>query len=134
MSLTAQATEIQDKNKVCFRNSCLQVEIARTQEERERGLQFRSSLGEKEGMLFIFPELGRHSFWMKDTLISLDMIWFDENQRVVTILRDVPICSEDPCPVYAPAGQAKYVLEVNAGCVSSLNIKEGEDVDFKLLK
>jgi len=142
VSWGAKAAEIQNKNEVCFQAktigleqiNCFQVEIARTQEERERGLQLRSSLGEDQGMLFIFPESGRHSFWMKDTLIPLDMIWLDESQGVVDILKDVPVCSEDPCPVYAPGKQAKYVLEVNAGYVSSLNIQEGESANFKLLK
>ena len=130
LSLNTKTAEVQ-QNEVCFQNHCFQVEIARTQEEHERGLQFRSFLEENQGMLFIFPERGRHSFWMKDTLIPLDMIWLDESQRVVYILEDVPVCSKDPCPVYTPPREAKYVLEVNAGQVSFLDIQGGQSADFR---
>lgn len=123
-----------ERNQVCFEDQCVEVEIARAKTEHARGLQFRSSLGEDQGMLFIFPDIKRHSFWMKDTLIPLDIIWLDESQHVVYMLENVPVCQEEPCPVYTPLSQAKYVLEINAGRASFLNIKEGESADFRLLE
>lgn len=123
-----------EKNQVCFQKGCVEVEIARTQTERYRGLQFRSSLGGDQGMLFIFPDIKRHSFWMKDTLIPLDIIWLDESRHAVYMLENVPVCKEEPCPIYTPSHEARYVLEINAGRASSLNIKEGDSADFKLLE
>jgi len=123
-----------ERNQACFEDQCVEVEIARAKTEHARGLQFRSSLPRDQGMLFIFPDVKRHSFWMKDTFIPLDIIWIDESGQVVYMLENVPICQEEPCPVYTPSSRAKYVLEINAGQASVLNIKEGESAEFKLLE
>lgn len=123
-----------ERNQVCFEDQCVEVEIARTKTEHARGLQFRSSLPEDQGMLFIFSDTRRHSFWMKDTLIPLDIIWLDESGQIVYMLENVPICEQEPCPIYTPSHEARYVLEINAGRSSLLNIKEGESADFKLLE
>lgn len=97
-----------------------------------RGLQFRGSLDSYSGMLFIFPQSRRHSFWMKDTLIPLDMIWMDHGRKIVHIEHDVPPCREDPCPVYTPPQEALYVLEVNAGTAGALGLQLGDEAEFKI--
>lgn len=117
--------------QVCFHEQCLAVEIADTNEERMRGLQARELLPEGEGMLFIFPAPGVYHFWMKDTLISLDMIFLDEDRRIVGIERDVPPCQEDPCPQYGPAQKSLYVLEANAGYAARHDLKIGDEAIFK---
>jgi len=120
------------ENQVCFGGRCVAVEVVKSEEQLKLGLQFRPSLGRGEGMLFVFPETGRYPFWMKNTLIPLDMIWFDENSRIVDIKDNVPPCRRDPCAVYDPAGDARYVLEVNAGYAAELGIKAGEQAQFLL--
>ena len=110
--------------KICFKNNlCVQLEIADSEPSRARGLMFRPELPEKSGMLFIFPSEGIYSFWMKNTLIPLDIIWLDKDLRVVYIKSFVPPCKSYDCPSYNPEVKARYVLEVNAGFCGFYQIK-----------
>jgi len=109
--------------KICFKQTCLRLEIADTQNARINGLMFRKSLPDKSGMLFVFPVEDIYSFWMKNTLIPLDMIWLDKNYKVVHIKSWVPACVTDDCPSYDPGVKAMYVLEVNAGFTELYQIK-----------
>jgi uncharacterized membrane protein (UPF0127 family) len=119
-------------SQVCFNKNCFDVELADTDEARFKGLQNRTSLKEHSGMLFVFPYEAKHSFWMKETLIALDMIWLDYSHRVVFIAHDVPPCKADPCPTYSPNDEALYVLEINAGEAKRLGIKKGDEAIFRL--
>ena len=101
------------------------IEIADTFDERQSGLMFRDHLDENDGMLFIFDEEGYYPFWMKNTLIPLDMIWISEDLRVVDILHANP-CKQDPCKSYKPSGNAKYVVEVNQNFTTKNNINIGD--------
>jgi hypothetical protein len=92
----------------------LQLEVASTPEEREIGLMHRRALGERQGMLFVFEEAATHPIWMKNMEFPLDILWLDGDMRVVHVLRDVPPCRTDPCPIYAPPVEAAYVLELPA--------------------
>ena len=112
-----------DMPHVCSKKVCFAVEIAKTKAEREKGLMYRESMPELSGMLFIFEKSAIYNFWMKNTLIPLDMIWMDEDLRVVRILTAEP-CREDPCKIYAPEVEAMYTLEVNAGLAAKYNITE----------
>jgi uncharacterized membrane protein (UPF0127 family) len=114
-------------NSVCFAQKCVSVELAQTSEEHVRGLMFRDSLDEGNGMLFIFPVEGTYNFWMKNTLIPLDVIWINQNFEVVHIESATP-CSDDPCQVYTSDEKAKYVLEVNSGFADENGIKVGNNV------
>ena len=116
--------------QMCFSDGCVQIEIAQTQEERSKGLQARRYLSKDRGMLFIFQESKKHSFWMKDTFIALDIVWIDANKRVVTIIPNVLPCETEKCPVYAPSKDALYVLEVNAGVTIELGLKVGDHAIF----
>ena len=91
---------------------------------------FRPHLASNEGMVFLFEDVGFHPFWMKDTLIPLDMIWLDAGRRVVDIAESVPPCQAEPCPTYAPSGHALYVLEAVAGFASQHGLKRGDTVTF----
>lgn len=71
-----------------------------------------SNLSENQGMLFLFDNEDYYNFWMKDTLIPLDIIFINKDLRIVDIIQAVP-CKKDPCKVYTPKNKAKYVLEVN---------------------
>jgi len=122
----------QRKGNVCFQNHCFEIELAITNEEQMLGLMFRKSLDQNKGMLFVFKEEGEYSFWMKNTLIPLDIIWIDKNQEVVFISENTQPCKQDPCSSTAPGQKAKYVLEINAGIVKEIKLKTGEKVDIHI--
>jgi uncharacterized membrane protein (UPF0127 family) len=106
----------------------VQAEIVDTPETIERGLMFRKSLAPNEGMLFVFERAGFYPFWMKNTLIPLDIIWIDEGWRIVSIAESVPPCRADPCPTYPPAGNARYVVEVAAGFARTHRVARGDQL------
>lgn len=102
------------------------VEIADSPEARERGLMFRRPLAPNEGMVFVWGAPGFYPFWMKNTLIPLDIIWLDDKGKVVSIAPSVPPCKADPCPTYPPRGNASYVVEVVAGFAAAHDVKVGD--------
>lgn len=116
-------------NNVCFENTCFTVELAITPEEKAQGLMFIEELDENSGMLFIFDEEDYYPFWMKNTLIPLDLIWIDENYRVVHIYENAQPC-DDTCKIIQPNEKAKYVLEINAGISDRINLNEGDVLEF----
>jgi len=119
------------QGKVCFHEKCVEVEIATTPEELTQGLQKRVSLAEHGGMLFTFPESGVYRFWMKDTLFALDMVWLDENKKVIYIEKNVLPCEgQSWCPVYGPNKEARHVLEVSAGLSKEFNIQIDDQAEF----
>ena len=115
---------------VCFSEKCVNVEIADEYSERQIGLMFREELPENSGMLFIFENSNEYRFWMKNTLIPLDVIWISEDMKIVDIQNAVP-CVEEPCEVYRPREKALYVLEVNAGFAEENGIEIGDEVKIE---
>jgi len=109
----------------------IEAELAYTDETRMKGLMFRESLPEDAGMLFIFPYMDQHSFWMKNTLIALDIIWLNDKKEIVYCATAQP-CTEDPCASYAPMQKAKYVLEVNEGFAKKHSLKMGTRLEFTI--
>jgi uncharacterized membrane protein (UPF0127 family) len=119
--------------KVFFPNGAsVTAELAVTEEERARGLMFREKIMPDQGMLFVFEDMGLHSFWMKNTLIPLDMLWLDNDKRIVHIESGVPPCQEDPCPSYGPRVPARYVLELKSGRAEELGLKPYDRLQFVL--
>ncbi|MGD1009082.1 MAG: DUF192 domain-containing protein [Candidatus Aminicenantales bacterium] len=108
------------------------AELAVSDEERARGLMFREKILPDQGMLFVFETEDIHSFWMKNTLVALDMLWLDSEKRVIHIAADVPPCKEDPCPSYGPGLPARYVLELKGGEAAADGIKVGDRLQFVL--
>jgi uncharacterized protein len=104
------------------------VEVARTDAERERGLMFRQKLGADEGMIFLFTESSDHAFWMKNTLIPLDMIFIAENGAVVGVVQGAEPMTTIPRSVGAPS---RYVLEVNAGWSAAHAVERGDRARFE---
>jgi uncharacterized membrane protein (UPF0127 family) len=84
-------------------------------EDRSMGLMFRPSLPRDRGMLFIFERPDFHGIWMKNCRFPIDIVWLDEERRVVHVAEAVPPCKADPCPVYTPLRRAAFVVELNAG-------------------
>lgn len=108
------------------------AELAVTDEERARGLMFREKILPDQGMLFVFEREETQSFWMKNTLVYLDMLWLDNQRRVIHIERNVPPCKEDPCPSYGPPVPARYVLELKGGGAAANGIKLQDQLQFVL--
>lgn len=104
------------------------VDIADNDAERKQGLSGRKHLGENRGMLFVFPEAGKRCFWMKDMQFSLDMIWLDDQKRVVDLLENV--APETYPHSFCSTKQATYVLELSAGQVKAAGIKTGQTIRF----
>jgi len=112
-----------------FGGVSLRIEYALTQAERERGLSGREDIPENFGMLFIFPVSDRYGFWMKNTLVPLDIFWLDDKGQVVSIARDVAPASFPN--VFYPSSPARYVLETAAGFVASHGIATGTPLLLK---
>lgn len=102
------------------------VEVPDDQEEFARGLMFRTHLPWNAGMLFAFYDEEPRRFWMKNTLIPLDMIFVDSSSKIIDIKENVPPCKQEECPTYPSKEPAQYVLEVNAGFVQEKGVKIGD--------
>ncbi len=104
----------------------LEVQIADTDPRRIRGLMFQDQLPYDQGMIFVFNEPGLYSLWMLNMQFSLDMIWFDQDGKVVHIEKDIPPCKTvveiSTCQSIIPSDEAVYVLEVTSGFVDKNNI------------
>jgi uncharacterized membrane protein (UPF0127 family) len=109
------------------------VEIASDDATRQQGLMYRDTLARDRGMLFFFPESGNYPFWMKNTLIPLDMIWIDDQKRVVHVAANVPPCKADPCPSVPPNANARYVLEIAAGEAARHGLANGQTLKFQAM-
>jgi uncharacterized membrane protein (UPF0127 family) len=107
------------------------VEIADDDAERSRGLMFRDELAADSGMIFIHDDEVPQAYWMKNTKIPLDILYFDRSRKLVSASERVPPCSAgDQCPPFPSTGPALYVLELNAGMVESLGVKPGDELVF----
>jgi YVTN family beta-propeller protein len=102
------------------------VEVTDDAEEHMRGLMFRQHLPWNAGMLFAFNNEEPRAFWMKNTLLPLDMIFVSDNSEIVDIIENVPPCEQDPCSIFPSEESAQYVLEVNAGFVQQNGIQIGD--------
>lgn len=121
-------------DRVCFKRNCFDVEVVITAEERQKGLMDREALDPETGMLFIFPREDIYPFWMKNTLIALDMIWLDRGRKVVHIEKGAKPCVSDPCPQYMPPAEALYVVEFNAGTADNYIIQIGDQAEIHLVE
>jgi uncharacterized membrane protein (UPF0127 family) len=92
----------------------IDVAVASTNRERAKGLSGVTGINGIDGMLFVFDEATTAEFWMKDTLLDLDIAFFDESGRLVETLT-MPVCTEDPCPTYSSPVPYRWALEAPAG-------------------
>lgn len=105
----------------------IDLEIADTEYERQLGLMNRKEMKETEGMLFVFPRQDYQSFWMRNTLISLDIMFVNDQKKIVTIHKNTKILSETSYPSSAPS---IYVVETLAGFADRHNIQVGDKIDW----
>ena len=112
---------------VTLRDQTFRVEIADNDAERARGLMYRDRMDADAGMLFLFPRQAPQAFWMKNTRIPLDILYFDESWKLVGWSLDTPPCSlGDRCPSYPSGAPARYVLELNAGTSARIGVQLGD--------
>jgi hypothetical protein len=105
------------------------LEVAADDTARQRGYMGREKIGPREGMIFVFSADDRHSFWMKDCKVALDMIWLDRNLRVVWVAVDRQPCpAKGDCPSIVPPFSARYVIEFAAGTVTAESLRPGDGV------
>lgn len=107
------------------------LELALTDQEKANGLMFRDKLAADRGMLFLFDRDDTYAFWMKNTLIPLDIVWFDAAGRVVDVRPGADPCHAEPCPKYPNRQPARAVLLVNAGFAAAHGLKLGAAATFE---
>jgi hypothetical protein len=114
------------------------AEIARTEQERAKGLMYRTSFAKDRCMFFVFEEDGNRPFWMGNCLIAIDMVWIKADGTVVEIKESAPPLStmfrgtQAEAPMYGGNVPSRYVIEFAAGAVRRLNLKVGERVGWDL--
>ncbi len=132
--LYSEYQKIADKNSITIFTGGgpvkIQAEFARTPEELEVGLMNQPSLPKNSGMFFIFPDETNRSFWMKNTLIPLDIIFISSKGRVNEITTLSPCKETEICQSYNSKTPAQYVLEINAGSTLKWKIIEGDTVEL----
>ena len=101
------------------------VEIADTPERVTYGYMFRTEVRDDEGMIFVFADPEVHAFWMKNTLVPLDIVWLDDQFNVVYLQNATPPCKTDPCPSYGSLRKGRYVLELKSGVARREGLKAG---------
>lgn len=109
-------------SKVCIENNCFDIKVADSDQERQKWLMNVENMPELSWMLFVFQNTWVYSFWMKNTLIPLDMIWIDENGKIVYIKENAQPCKTAWCETFDPKVSAKYVLEINGWLCQKLGI------------
>lgn len=115
--------------KVRIRNQVFLVDVAVTSKEKERGLGHRDSLPPNHGMLFVYPQKGSYTFWMKEMRFPIDIIWID-GKTVVDITQNAPMSTGTPLAEYRPKVAVDKVLEVNAGDVEKTGITIGDTMEI----
>lgn len=110
----------------------LTAELMVRPEDRAMGLMFRPSLPAERALLFAFDGLDFHAIWMKNCRFPIDIVWLDEQQRVVHVATAVPPCAKEPCPVYQPLQRALFVVEMNAHQARREKIDLGARLEFTL--
>lgn len=110
----------------------IQLEVARTLPQQATGLMGRQSLADDRGMLFPFRPPLRVSFWMKNVLIPLDMVFLRKG-KVKAISSNVPPCNAEPCPTYGPDSEIDQVIELRGGRATELGLKVGDTIKIQFL-
>jgi uncharacterized membrane protein (UPF0127 family) len=111
----------------------IHAEVLFRRDDVMRGMMFRTSLPENRGLLFIHARPGRHSYWMHNVKVPLDIIWLNKEREIVEIVPAVPPCPEsDPvkCPQYGGNAESRFVLELGSGMAARHGLALGQTLDF----
>ena len=131
VSLSACASGgAKDEQWVQLKGKRFGVEVADDAGERERGLMFRDSMAADHGMLFVHDSEEPQAYWMKNTRIPLDIMYFDRDRKLVSVAHAPPCSLGDTGPPFPSEGPALYVLELNAGSAEALGAKPGDVLEF----
>ncbi len=109
------------------------AEVMTNPVDMSRGMMFRDTLAANRGMLFIHGSPGRYAYWMFQVKIPLDIIWMDQNRRVVEISANTPPCpskSARDCPNFGGHEEAMYVLELAGGMAAKYGVEKGSVINF----
>lgn len=130
VSLGAQPTYQENySQQISIGDNAFATEIANTPEKMQRGMMFRTNMADNQAMLFVFTRPQPVVFWMKNTLIPLDMLFFDADGKLLEIKPNVPPCKRRPCKNYASAhSNIRYVVELKAGTVEKQRIAVGDSL------
>jgi len=121
--------------KIFFPNGAfVTAELAVTPDQRQLGLMFRERINSDQGMLLVFEEEDYFSIWMKNMKFPLDLLWLDQEKRIIHIECDVQPCQADPCSTYTSQIPGLYVLELQAGSVREYGLKLYDRLEFILPK
>ena len=128
--LVSCAVPVPEGDNVCFGRHCFEVEVAKTPQERAYGLMFREQLDEDKGMLFMFEEETVHLFWMKNTLIPLDIVFINPEFIVIKVSQadPEPGVPDDQLTRYPSGGEVRYVVEMDQGLAEDFDIVPGAGV------
>lgn len=127
--------KLTDSTTVLVKSLNIDSKIASKASDRKKGLGGRDSLPLNQGLLFVFDTKGQNVFWMKDMKFAIDIIWMDENKKIVDIYADVPPepgKNDSELLRYKARGDSMYVLEINAGLASLNGLQIGDQVNFSL--
>ncbi len=119
---------------ILLKNKEIKLRLADTALKQAKGLMDEKSLPLDEGMFFVFDKSYKPSFWMANTFIDLDIVWMDENLKIVYIQKNAKACPEPlktRCEIYTPDKEAKYALEVNSGVIQETGVDLGDTVILK---
>jgi uncharacterized protein len=126
-AITSACSSAPAKSWVEINGKRFNVEVMTTNEGRNRGLMFRDSMPETDGMLFVHENSAPRAYWMKNTKIPLDIIYFDENKKLISAQERVPPCTAgDKCPPFPSEGNTQFVLELKAGSMEKYQFKKGD--------
>lgn len=125
---TAQSAFTPQRVELDLAGVAFDIEYVADPDSRRQGLMGRGALPPRTGMLFDFPEGTRPAIWMRNMVISLDLLYLDANGRIVQIFREVPPCRAMPCEIYRADQPLRFVLEVPAGTADSLQLAVGQEL------
>lgn len=126
---------VPDGGTVVAKGQKFLAEVARTQQEQALGLMHRTALAKDRCMFFLYTEDGQRRIWMKNCLISLDVVWIKEDGTVVETQEGVPPCSPmrgDDCPEYGGAAISRHFVEFPVGTLKRLGLKKGDRLGWNL--
>ena len=122
------------KARIVVNGFAILADVAITDEDQIKGLSIRDQMNENEGMLFVYGEPSRQSFWMKDMKFPIDIIWLNGTGSVVHVEENLRPCVPSlECPSFSPNENAQYVLETVAGFAQKHHTKIGTDIDFSIV-
>ena len=129
--LNDDSFKLYDHTILYVNNNEISLYIADNNLKKQKGLMNVNELKDDEGMIFLFNEQNKHTFWMKNTLIPLDIIWVDKDKTIVDIITAQP-CTSESCPFLYPKAESMYVIELQAGNSDKNNINIGDKLNFDI--